>query len=489
MVHLFFKKLGASELYRSCEGVAEASKKGFCWLQLKRLGMPEWGVSRQKFMGPLGDSTAKQSSGLIKEEYDEDDEKPLIAELNSCRQLRKRKCLSSDQIKTEIAGRCGRERSDSDRKKSKQKKRNSSAERWSTDRYKLAEENMLEIMKAQGAVFEKPISRPALRTAARKLIGDTGLLDHLLKHIDGKVAPGGTDRFRRCYNTSGVMEYWLESAELANIRKEAGMSPFWRKPDGGSFQDPACAVELKLLKEEMAKMKRDMQELLSKQQEQGQANSIEEMQKEMVKWKAKTDERLTEFSSSLNGMQEMCKELVPWKARVEQQLLEMSNSLSSLQASKQCDIFSPASERWEDWLESSNLDNLQGGNLAPWFESPIDFALDAAVQDIDVATIAWPRPSHSPSHGPISVGDLDVLDGEMAKKKRDVQELAPNRQEEDQANVTPDSSVTTNSKLDLDNSLMLFQEMLKDWMKWKAKIEQQMMEMSGAISALQTSRQ
>ena len=115
---------------------------------------------------------------------------------------------------------------------------------------------MLEIMKAEGAVFENPISRPALRMAARKRIGDTGLLDHLLKYIDGKVAPGGTDRFRRCYNTSGVMEYWLESADLANIRKEAGISPFWQKPDGGPFQDSACAIELKLLKEEMAKMKR-----------------------------------------------------------------------------------------------------------------------------------------------------------------------------------------------------------------------------------------
>lgn len=42
---------------------------------------------------------------------------------------------------------------------------------------------------------------------------------------------------------------------------------------------------------------------------------------------------------------------------------------------------------------------------------------------------------------------------------RDVQEVVPRRQEEDQANVTPDSSVTANSKLDLDNSVLLFQVM------------------------------
>ncbi|WRX10326.1 hypothetical protein QQP08_002813 [Theobroma cacao] len=492
---------GASELYRSCEGVAETSKKGFCWFELKRLGMAEWGVCRQvKFVSSQGDSTAKQSSGIIEEEYDEDDKKNVKTELISCPEVRKRKCPSSNQLRKEKAARCGKQRLNSGPNKCKQNKRNNSAERWSTERYKLAEESMLEVMKTEGAVFENPISRPALRMAARKHIGDTGLLDHLLKHIDGKVAPGGTDRFRRCYNTSGVMEYWLESADLVNIRKEAGISPFWRKPDGVPFQDSACAVELKLLKEEMAKMKRcplffvnrEMEELVSKQQEQGQANLIEGMQKELLKWKAKTDERLMEFSSSLNGLQDMCKELVTWKAGVEQQLLEISNSLSSLQASKQCTIFSPsASERWEDWLESTNLDNFQGGNLAPWLENPelINFGQDAAVQDTDLAALAWSRPGHSPFQGPICAQELDTLNEDMAKIKRDVQEVVPRRQEEDQANVTPDSSVTANSKLDLDNSVLLFQEMLKDLVKWKAKIEQQLMEISSAVSAMQTSRQ
>lgn len=38
--------------------------------------------------------------------------------------------------------------------------------------------------------------------------------------------------------------------------------------------------------------------------------------------------------------------------------------------------------------------------------------------------------------------------------------MVPNIQEEDQPNVTPDSSMTVNSKSDLDNSLMLFQVMV-----------------------------
>ncbi|XWS29978.1 hypothetical protein CRYUN_Cryun24cG0077800 [Craigia yunnanensis] len=479
---------GASELCRSCEGVAETSKKGFCWFEMKRSGMAEWGVCRQvKFLGPQGDSTAEWLSGKMEQEYDEDDKKHVKTELISCPEVRKRKCLSSNQLRKEKAARCGKQRVNSGPNKGKQNKRMNSVERWSTERYKLAEESMLEIMKAEGAVFENPISRPALRMAARKLIGDTGLLDHLLKHIDGKVASGGTDRFRRCYNTSGVMEYWLESADLANIRKESGVSPFWQKPDGGSFHDSVCAIELKLLKEEMSKMKRDMQELVSKQQEQDQANSIEKMQKEMVKLNAETDERLTEFASSLNGMQNMCKELMTWKARVEQQMLEISNSLSSLQASKQCTIFSPsASERWEDWWESTNLDNFQGGNLAPWLENPelINFGQEVA-QDTVLAPLAWSRPGHSPSQGPIYAQELDMLNEEMVKIKSNVQELAPRRQEEDEANVTPDSAVTANSKLDFDNSLLLFQEILKDLVKWKTKIEQQLIEISSAVSAMQ----
>ncbi|XP_022740991.1 protein DYAD-like isoform X2 [Durio zibethinus] len=484
---------GASELCRSCEGVAETSKKGFCWFVLKHSGMAEWGVCRQvKFLVLQGDSSAKQSFGRIEEDYDEDDKKHAKAELISCPEMRKRKCLSSNQLRKEKAARCGKQRLNSGPNKCKQNKHNNSVERWSAERYELAEEGILKIMKAEGAVFENPISRPALRMAARKHIGDTGLLDHLLKHIDGKVAPGGTDRFRRCYNTSGVMEYWLESADLANIQKEARISPFWQKPNGGPFQDSACAIELKLLKEEMAKMKRDMQELVSKQPVQDQANLIEEMQKEMVKLKAKTDERLMEFSSSLNGMQDMCKELVTWKARVEQQLLEISNSLSYLQASKQCTIFSPsASDKWEDWLESTNLNNFQGGNVEPWFESPelINFGQDGIIKDTDLAPLAWSRPGHSPSQRPICAQELDMLNEEKAKVKRDVWDLAPRRQGEDQANVTPDSSLTGNSKLDLDNSLLLFQEMLKDLVKWKDKIEQQLMEISSTVSAIQTSRQ
>ncbi|CAA0834551.1 Protein DYAD [Striga hermonthica] len=136
-------------------------------------------------------------------------------------------------------------------------------DRWSAERYKLAEKNLVSVMKAKAATAGKPILRPQLRAEARKTIGDTGLLDHLLKHMAGKIAPGGKERFRRRHNHDGAMEYWLESADLVDIRKEAGIAdPYWIPPPGwkpgdSPTQDPVCARELKLLQDSLTKMERD----------------------------------------------------------------------------------------------------------------------------------------------------------------------------------------------------------------------------------------
>ncbi|KZV29687.1 protein DYAD [Dorcoceras hygrometricum] len=140
-------------------------------------------------------------------------------------------------------------------------------DRWSAGRYKLAEQNLLEVMKVKEATAEKPILRPQLRTEARKKIGDTGLLDHLLKHMAGKLAPGGKERFRRRHNADGAMEYWLESADLVTIRRDAGITdPYWVPPPGwkpgdSPTQDPICANEIKLLKDDVSKIKRELDDL------------------------------------------------------------------------------------------------------------------------------------------------------------------------------------------------------------------------------------
>ncbi|KAL3645178.1 hypothetical protein CASFOL_010358 [Castilleja foliolosa] len=136
-------------------------------------------------------------------------------------------------------------------------------DRWSAERYKMAEENLFSVMKSKEATAEKPILRPQLRAEARKKIGDTGLLDHLLKHMAGKLTPGSDKRFRRRHNRDGAMEYWLENADLVNIRKNAGVTdPYWVPPPGwkpgdSPTQDPICARELKVLKDGFSKMERD----------------------------------------------------------------------------------------------------------------------------------------------------------------------------------------------------------------------------------------
>ncbi|XP_076944345.1 protein DYAD-like [Bidens hawaiensis] len=143
-------------------------------------------------------------------------------------------------------------------------------DRWSKERYKAAELSLLEAMKEKKAMIGNPITRLELRVEARKRIGDTGLLDHLLKHVANKVAPCGTLRFRRSHNADGAMEYWLENADLLKIRKDACVKdPFWVPPPGwkvgdSPIQDPIVAKEINHLKEEISSIKKDHEEELGR---------------------------------------------------------------------------------------------------------------------------------------------------------------------------------------------------------------------------------
>ena len=91
-------------------------------------------------------------------------------------------------------------------------------------RYRRAQVRLVGIMKARGATLGCPILRPTLREEARKQIGDTGLLDHLLKHMTDMVVSSG-ERFRRRHNNEGAMEYWLEDAGLLQARKVPWLRP------------------------------------------------------------------------------------------------------------------------------------------------------------------------------------------------------------------------------------------------------------------------
>ncbi|KAF9615530.1 hypothetical protein IFM89_024157 [Coptis chinensis] len=213
-----------------------------------------------------------------------------------------------------------------------------SYDRWSKERYKNAEQKMLEIMKEKGAVIGSPVIRNNLRIEARKHIGDTGLLDHLLKHMAGKVAPNGEDRFRRRHNAEGTMEYWLESADLMSVRKEAGVrdsywtpAPGWKLGDCPS-QDPICARELKLLKEQIDNIRNDVKELLLKRDKEAADNP---MAIDSNTNNGNCCNNLIESSEANNKDASVelgdYEKLVKRKSDLERQLIQISESLNEMQ--------------------------------------------------------------------------------------------------------------------------------------------------------------
>ncbi|OIW21815.1 hypothetical protein TanjilG_11550 [Lupinus angustifolius] len=435
--------------------------------------MEQWGLRhRVKYINQDEDQGSQLPYDILNEEEssdDEEEEKAIKTEPDFLPETRKRKCRSLSQLREVKEESC--EKRSGRKLKSK---RNESKDRWSAERYNLAEQSMWEVLKAEGATFDNPITRPALRMAARKRIGDTGLLDHLLKHIDGKVAPGGIDRFRRWFNTNGIMEYWLESADLDKVRQEAGVqNPFWMPPStfragGAPSQDTDSSCDLKLLKIEMAQMKKDMQELIAKKQDKSEISLMEETHKEFLKWRAVTDRHLTEIMASMKGLQGKYGELVIWKTKFEQQLVEITNKLSDHQASRGRTAFSSYSEKWKDWIEGTNIENIQDDEFATW--------IGGSSELLNV-------PQEVVLGDPNSAPPAQFLIEAPTNKKSESPELLPARHE-DQPNVTPDSSTTVtsnNSKSDIDNSLMMFQDMFMDLYKWKDKMEQQLLELSNTV--------
>ncbi|KAK7399314.1 hypothetical protein VNO78_10495 [Psophocarpus tetragonolobus] len=428
--------------------------------------MGHLGVCHQvMFVGQHEEYGSKLSPSIPTVDESKDKEKIIQVEPIFMPKFKKRKRLSLNRLREIKADMCVRQSSDTPKTKKCE-----SRDRWSAKRYMLAEQSMWEVLKGEGATFENPIARPALRMAARKHIGDTGLLDHLLKHIDGKVAPGGTERFRRCFNTNGVMEYWLESASLEEIRLATGVQdPYWVQPSklrAGSAptQNTDSIGELKMLQTEMAKMKKDMQELIAKKQEKSEMHLMEERRKSYVNWKAMTDQRVTAIVTSLKGVQGMHEDMLIWKTKVEQQLMEITNKTSDVRKLREHTTSSYSPVSWEDWLQSTNLDNIQGNELAPWFgpellNAPQEFEL----QD------------------PNSTLPTQLHSVEPTNMKSNLLELVPKKLREDQPNLTPDSSTTVYSKSDLDNSLILCQDMFMELFKSRDKMEQQLLEISNTV--------
>ncbi|KAF5202742.1 Dyad-like protein [Thalictrum thalictroides] len=332
--------------------------KGVCWAYLNSSGLVHWGAQKRRIITERQPEKSPEElplSSLIKVEEEEDIKTNIKTKDETECNTRKREpeiwnqnkrikldiCDTKTDIKTIDEMKCKKQnRKHEGRKHNKKSKTDNHEVKkpsgktcrptlklcygwWSEDRYKNAEVKMMDIMNAKGAVSEKPIIRQTLRLEARKHIGDTGLLDHVLKHMADKVTPNGEQRFRRRHNPDGAMEYWLESADLVNVRRKAGVKdPYWTPPPGWKLgdnpsQDPNCARELNLLKEEMSIIKKDVQELHLLKRE-------DEVDKAIVLSRESSSEICnSESDTKAISLQEDYENLVKRKSQLEQQLAQI----------------------------------------------------------------------------------------------------------------------------------------------------------------------
>uniref|UniRef100_A0A0E0JCM0 PTC1-like winged helix-turn-helix domain-containing protein n=1 Tax=Oryza nivara TaxID=4536 RepID=A0A0E0JCM0_ORYNI len=265
-------------------------------------------------------------------------------------------------------------------------------DRWKATRYATAEASLLAIMRAHGARAGKPVPRAALREEARAHIGDTGLLDHLLRHIADKVAPGGAERFRRRHNAGGGLEYWLEPAELAAVRRKAGVAdPYWVPPPGWKPGDPVSPEgyllevrkQVEQLAVELAGVRRHMDHLTSNVSQVGKEikseaeksyNTCQEKYACMEKANGNLEKQLLsleekyENATHANGelkeellfLKEKFVSVVENNTRLEHQLTALSTSFLSLKEEllwlekEEADLY--VKEPWEDDDEKQEHD-------------------------------------------------------------------------------------------------------------------------------------
>jgi len=66
----------------------------------------------------------------------------------------------------------------------------------------------------------------------------------------------------------------------------------------------------------------------------------------------------------------MHEDMLIWKNKVEHQLMEIANKLSDVRTLREHTTSNYFPVSWEDWLESTNLDNIQGNEFSQWFGNP-----------------------------------------------------------------------------------------------------------------------
>ncbi|XP_020691672.1 protein AMEIOTIC 1 homolog isoform X1 [Dendrobium catenatum] len=301
---------------------------GSCHLALQCAGEVGWGIRRKiKYIGRHCDQSAQKTEAVMEEQQSVNGRKRNQEEGKKKNKKKKKKVAARETKRLKL------EQEDQEVRFPRGTK-----DRWSMERYEAAEKRLLEIMRLKKAELGRPILRQALREEARKHIGDTGLLDHLLKHMAGKIVSDGTERFRRRHNSEGAMEYWLEPADLVEVRRKAGVTdPFWVPPPGWKLGDSifpnSCGLDCKLAIADC------------KQQLAAQFKRYDEQQISLKKLEKHTQNIKVEWENAIGAWQEKYQILLEWKRKQEEELAALVDCMQELkddvqllkQAKKQVD--------------------------------------------------------------------------------------------------------------------------------------------------------
>ncbi|KAJ1687794.1 hypothetical protein LUZ63_019184 [Rhynchospora breviuscula] len=288
-----------------------------CLATLQRSGNLQWGTRKKVlFVTKQRDSeeVRKNEEKNLREKKESDNE--LGEGVNQGLNERE-KLLNGDERKRENTCTDGMKLMEQRREpKPKELERNCRTKkggwsRWTPARVEYSEKSLVEVMEKMGATWDKPVLRADLRSEARKCIGDTGLLDHLLIHMVGVVVADGKKRFARQHNSQGKIEYWLEPADQgARITNQICNCH-------GHYKKMAYQ-----LKEEVNLLKRENEDLklmILQSQVQLQLEAVDQAWKEkhdsLLIQHQKLQEQFSAISTSLLAMKEVISSLKAQKEK------------------------------------------------------------------------------------------------------------------------------------------------------------------------------
>ncbi|KAF8050382.1 hypothetical protein N665_1979s0001, partial [Sinapis alba] len=164
------------------------------------------------------------------------------------------------------------------------------------------------------------------------------------------------------------------------------------------------------------------------------------------------------------------------KDKVDQKLVGISNNV---QQANGTNSFNPtAPQNWEHILHNANLDDFTVNGFEPWdVDADLIDVLPEAVRPDTYSLPPNARKSSFQDH--MWFEEQSVLNSEMQRTESCMTRGDSRSSNQDKAEIHP------GPRPEIDDANIVSQETLKELVNWKAKAEQQLMEMSDAVRALQ----